>query len=77
LDGPLTPAKSICCFSLVNHWMNLAAAFGYFASFGIPMPSGLLQLAAVPDAPGVGRYSTWFTTDEELGTLYSVPTLPE
>ena len=41
------------------------------------MPSGLLQLAAVPVAPGVGMYSTWLTTDDELGTLYSVPTLPE
>jgi hypothetical protein len=48
--------------------MNLAAAAGYFAVFGMPMPSGLLMFAATPLTPGVGMYLTLPTTEEVSGT---------
>ncbi len=68
LDGPSRPAQMAWFLASVNHLMNVAAAAGFLAVVGIPMPSGFATFGAAPVAPGVGTYSTWFTTLDELGT---------
>src|SRR5215469_5346160 len=52
--GPFSPAHVAWLSVLVNHLMNLAAASGFLAAFGMPMPSGLAMFAPGPETPGVG-----------------------
>ena len=56
LSWPLRPEKSSCVDAETNQSMNLAAACGYLACFGMPMPSGLDRFEAGPLTPGVARY---------------------
>ena len=66
--APSAPAKAAWLAGSSYHLMNSTAALTCLAVTGMPIPSGLARFGAAPLAPGVGMYSTWPTTFEELGT---------